>query len=357
MEPEDDEEHQTMAEKEAWLRAHGVEIETPAERRQKAEDVANLQRLQQTGGEGETSSITRRVKYVRIPADETQPFEQLEAIIAADAAGDLLPDILRPRFAGGGSIDERMAREQAVRQLGAKGMELSGDALANATAEGATETFALVRPSATNGHCGVYMYLDEVGLLKQLPMNPRAMTLARECGFDNVQFFGDMFVGCVQAEPGPMTNADFTVKDLDSSSSWLKRAGAENFEYNKSMQQLQDAMREKGGMATAGFGGGGGGGKGMPGGEGEGYAWSQTDDEVEVSVDVPAGTKAKDVAVAFKPNAVTVKVGLAEAVSLPALYRSVRPDECTWTIEGGNKVIATLAKMDEQVWHQLEALE
>ena len=106
-----------------------------------------------------------------------------------------------------------------------------------------------------------------------------------------MQFYGDMFVGCVQAEPGPMTNGDFTVKDLDSSSDWLKRAGAENFEYNQSMQQLQDAMKEKGGMSSMGMGGGGDG--GMPGGEGEGYTWSQTDDEVEVCMDVPAGTKAK----------------------------------------------------------------
>ena len=52
----------------------------------------------------------------------------------------------------------------------------------------------------------------------------------------------------------------------------------------------------------------------------------------------------------------TVKVGLTETVCLPALYRKVRPDECTWTIEGGSKVIATLAKVDEEVWHQLDAM-
>ena len=57
-----------------------------------------------------------------------------------------------------------------------------------------------------------------------------------------------------------------------------------------------------------------------------------------------------------KPNAMTVKVGLTETVCLPALYRKVRPDECTWTIEGGSKVIATLAKVDEEVWHQLDAM-
>ena len=353
---DDEELHQTMEDKEAWLRAHGVEIETPEERRKKAEDAARLQKLQAQASDGDSgdSSITRRFKYVRVPADEGKPFEQLEAIVAADAAGDILPDILQPRFKGGGTIDERMAREQAVRQLGAKGMDLSADALANAAGAGSTETFALVRPSDTNGHRGVYLYLDEVGMLKGLAPNPRAMALARECGFDNVQFFGDMYVGSVQADPGPLANVDFTVKELDSGSEWLKRAGVENYQYNQSMQQLQDAMREKGGLAM----GGSGGDDGMPGGDSDGYSWSQTDDEVELSVDVPEGTKSRDVKVTFKPGALIVKVGLMETVSLPALYRKVRTDECTWTFEGGAKakVIVTLAKVDEQVWHQLEAL-
>ena len=55
-----------------------------------------------------------------------------------------------------------------------------------------------------------------------------------------------MFIGAVQSEPSPMHNADFTVRDLDSSAEWLRRAGSENFEYNQSMKQLQDAMRDKG---------------------------------------------------------------------------------------------------------------
>ena len=285
---------QTMADKEAWLRAHGVEIETPEERRLKAAEDAERRRLLRelqgsSGGsspgsdehpDGSGSSITRRFKYVRIPADDRQPFEQLEAIVGADAAGDLLPDILQERFVGGGDVDERTAREQAVRQLGAKGLELSTDSLIRATAAGATETFALVRASSTNGHRGVYLYLDEVGMLKKLPVNQRAMGLARECGFDNVSFYGDMFIGCVQAQPEPMRNDDFVVSELNSSSEWLKRASSENYQYNQSMQQLQDAMREKGGMQSVGMGGGGEG--GMPSGEGDGYSWSQTDDEVEV---------------------------------------------------------------------------
>jgi hypothetical protein len=76
----------------------------------------------------------------------------------------------------------QVAREQAFRQMGGKGLEISSDSLLNATAAGSTETFALVRPSSTNAHRGVYMYLDEVGLLKQLPPNPRAAAVAQACG-------------------------------------------------------------------------------------------------------------------------------------------------------------------------------
>ena len=75
-----------------------------------------------------------------------------------------------------------------MRQLGAKGLELSSSALENATKQGSAETFALVRPSATNGHRGVYLYLDEVGLLKSLPPTRAPAGLARACGFDGGQF-------------------------------------------------------------------------------------------------------------------------------------------------------------------------
>ena len=343
---------QTTAEKESWLRARGVEIESPEDRRKAAELKAKLAHpLDHVEG------VTRRVKYVKIPCDATLPFEQLEAILAHDAHGDILPDVLAPRFAGGGTIDSTAAREQAVRQLGAKGLELSQSALENATKQGSAETFALVRPSATNGHRGVYLYLDEVGLLKSLPPNARADELAKACGFDGVRFYGDMFVGAVQSEPSPMHNVDFFVRDLDSSAAWLRNAQSENFAHNQSMQQLQDAMREKGGM-VGGLGGGDDGGGGFPCGSGEGYAWTQTDDEVEVVVTVPAGTKARDVCVTFKPRALAVGLKGADGaplVSIDKTFRATRPDESTWTVEDA-RVVVTVAKMDEQVWHTLEGV-
>jgi hypothetical protein len=39
------------------------------------------------------------------------------------------------------------------------------------------------------------MYLDEVGVIKQLPPNPRANAIAQACGHASVSFFGDLYVG------------------------------------------------------------------------------------------------------------------------------------------------------------------
>lgn len=45
------------------------------------------------------------------------------------------------------------------------------------------------------------MYLDEVGVIKQLPPNPRANAIAMACGHaEAVQFFGDIFVGRIASQ-------------------------------------------------------------------------------------------------------------------------------------------------------------
>ena len=78
-------------------------------------------------------------------------------------------------------------------------------------------------------------------------------------------------------------------------------------------------------------------------------------------MNVPAGTKAKDVHVTFKPRSLTVGLKARrpprrEAFGFPdETFRATRPDESTWTMDG-ERVVVTVAKMDEQVWHELEGL-
>ena len=81
---------------------------------------------------------------------------------------------------------------------------------------------------------------------------------------------------------------------------------------------------------------------------------------VEVVVDAGEGTKAKDVWAVFRPDHVKVVVNGETKFEVggdkpPGLFRKVRPDDCTWTIESG-KVVVTLQKTDEQLWHDLIAV-
>ena len=51
--------------------------------------------------------------YVRVPADERQPTEELSA--STEVLGDALPDILKPHFAGGSIKNADGLRAECVR--------------------------------------------------------------------------------------------------------------------------------------------------------------------------------------------------------------------------------------------------
>ena len=358
----EEEENQTPAEREAWLRAHGVEIET-AEDRLRMENEAKRLR------EKEKSEPTRKLVCVKIPAEDSLPFEEVTLEVPMTKPGDVFPDLVKPYFIGGGDIDVNLAKQAATKQLGEEFASKSqnlGVSLAKETAMGSTETFALVRPSEKNGRKGVYIYLDEVGLLKGKPKNARASSLAASCGFPGTTFHGDVFVGAVQTEPQPMRSVDFTVKEMDSSAAWLKLAPMENAEYAMSMKELEKAMSEKGvgggpGLQRINMGGGGGNDDGaLPSGDGEGYRWEQNEDgEVEISVYVPENTSAKTISVGFRADSCVVsnKSEGKVIVQIDNLYNKIRPDECTWTIAGGskkNEVCVSLTKVnDDETWPAL----
>ena len=114
---------------------------------------------------------------MKIPCDDDEALEERTLTIGEGQPGDALPAALRTAFAGGGEVDAEKAKAEAVRALGARGMGISSEAIARETAGGSTETFALVRPSEANGWRGVYLYLDEVGMLKGLPIESKSGTI------------------------------------------------------------------------------------------------------------------------------------------------------------------------------------
>jgi hypothetical protein len=134
----------------------------------------------------DADGVTARFRYVKIPSDANHSIEEHEAAPdTTSAGGDQLPDLLRNVFAaaGGVPVDAQLARAEAARQLGAEqAAGLSTERIVAAAGAGKTETFALVHPSSTNGHRGVYLYVDEAGMLKDMPRNERAADLAARCG-------------------------------------------------------------------------------------------------------------------------------------------------------------------------------
>ena len=124
-----------------------------------------------------------------------------------------------------------VGRANVGRYAGTQAAGVSASALQSVSAQGSCEVYPLCRPGASNGHAGVYLYLDEVGMLKKLPpvracalsprplsarsafgvgsrrlarfclapQNNRCNALAKACGLDGLNFYGNMFIGRVRA--------------------------------------------------------------------------------------------------------------------------------------------------------------
>mmetsp|Transcript_9691 Transcript_9691/g.23385 ORF Transcript_9691/g.23385 Transcript_9691/m.23385 type:complete len:289 (+) Transcript_9691:2-868(+) len=275
----------------------------------------------------------------KFPADESKPYELITT--KGYVAEDCMLTLLKPMFAGG-AIDTETAKKTALAQMGQDVSTMGLNHLGDAADGGVVETFALVRPCKTNDQCGVYIYLDEVGMLKQLPPNPRARSLAAACSFHGADFFGDVYVGRTKCNPAPMRNIDFTLSDMDSSSPWLKRAAAENYDYGLGMAEIRDSIN-----AT------------NPGGaqqaedestvkNEDGFTWTQSEEDLEIVLDVGEGVKASAIKAQFKTQALSLTVGGDKKIDMD-LYDKVRPDDCNWTVSKG-KVVVTLEKVREGRW-------
>lgn len=332
----------TPDEKTAWLRSKGVFIETVEERKAAAEARKN----KKFDGAAGIYDIRPGMppppmsfKYVRVPCDDSVAFEEIQGH-GYDACDNFL-EMLKPQFAGG-NVDSEKAQRAAMQHLG-NSVPTLGDkglsTLTDAAEDGAVETFALVKPASSNKHTGVYIYLDEVGMLKGLPPNRRAAGIAKTCGFDDAQFFGDVFIGRVQITPSPMHNIDFCANDLDSGARWLKAATTENYDYNMGMRQISDTMADMRG---------GGGADNEVEKEEEGYKWSQDGDDLEITVDLESDVTKKDLKISFGQEKVSVKVKGETKIEL-TLFDKIRPDECNWTLSKG-KLTLTMEKQVSGSW-------
>jgi hypothetical protein len=201
----------------------------------------------------------------------------------------------------------------------------------------------------------VYIYLDEVGMLKKLPSNKRASQIGGACGYNPPPiFYGDIFVGRTRTKP-KMVNVDFEVGiDTVGNAEWMKRAVSENLAWQQGMNAATGRNADQVQPAHAGTDG--------AVAEESNFSWTQDEEEIELTVPIIITTEAaagsivnkKKIKVIYKPKVVTVSYQGEEIVRV-SLYESVDVDGCTWTLNNDKtRLIITCEKQDPgKIWPRI----
>ena len=170
-------------------------VETAEERRLKQiRDIMNEKDV--IDGEEEYKDVA----FVHVPHDESLPLRELTVRIPESGGRkDILLDHLKPFFSAlSKKVDLSLFRDQATKHFGTgeSPNQVSEEALKTVAEQGQVEVFCLVHPTPSNKFTAVNIYLDEVGMLKRLPLNKRAGEFAFKAGFNpQPSFYGDVFIG------------------------------------------------------------------------------------------------------------------------------------------------------------------
>jgi hypothetical protein len=268
--------------------------------------------------------------FVRIPADESEPVEEL----TASKDGGLEQDEL-----------VKYAKEYFRKQSSTNDFP-------------SCDIMALSIPLVTNGYQAVSLYSNNYGTV-QLEENKRATALVIACGHSLPQpVMGDIFVGRAHDdESKEWERLNFNALEADAKANWCRQArssgggGGQGGKSATAVSSLSNMMQQQLSAATGQgkappqiIGGGTNGMSetrnnmfGMDGASAvmeEWGSWTQSSDEVELKLPVNADIKAKDCQVIFKRQ--SLKVSVRNVVQLEGtLFGSVVPDDCTYTIESG----------------------
>ena len=279
--------------------------------------------------------------YVRIPVHDSEPLELLTATAATH--GDILSEMLKERFAGGtlGNLDGLAA------EFGEAALNEKMEALKFHASKGTVEMFALVRASKETlpvANAATFLYLDEMGALKSKPVNRRAGELAAACGLDvESPFLGDIYVGRCCIDP-LIHSVSVALAELEAGSPFLAQAPSENVMYAAAMKELESAKEAKqpsGGDGTGGTN------------AAAGYAWTQTAEDVEITISLPSGVTKTDIKVVIAAAFLRVTLAGGEGGWHIRLFKPIRPDETTWTVDKGSLVISA-EKHEALSWASLE---
>lgn len=367
-----------------FLKDRGVEISTfeerEADRKANATGVAPIfKQLSKLGlkdsDNDDNGDDEDGIKFVLIPHDESKAMRTVTLPASflkdGDHRGDVIPTFVKPYFgADKRRVDANLLQSQAAKQFSSGGSisgkdgkqvdlsNISASAMNAVAAEGSVETFCLTHPADTNDYTGVYIYLDEVGMLKKLPLNKRAGAIGGACGYHPAPiFYGDIFVGRTKTRP-KMVNVDFEAGiDTNGNAEWMRRAVSENLAWQQAMNEATgksssqlEQMKQPAHAGTDGSVA-----------QESNFSWTQDEEEIELTVPMPIGddttttaVNKKEVKVVYNPKVVTVSYKGEQVVRL-ALFESVDVDGCTWTLNNDKtKLIITCEKADSgKIWPRI----
>lgn len=191
--------------------------------------------------------MSSTVKYVLIPANESDPIRELELSVPAKLEDNLgaLTKALNAYYAaqtGGFTPEQREALISTMRKQVAEKNKDSpppDEAMLSQVALSQTvDIVQLLPPIAATEWVGVSMYVDDKGVAKELPTNRRASEVCTQCGL-SVQVLGDAFVARAWDDQEGYERQDFRASDLASDEAWVKAAR----QCNESRGSLDDAAR------------------------------------------------------------------------------------------------------------------
>jgi hypothetical protein len=334
----------------SFIQLQGIEVVTPQER--KASQIAAAMR-DDTSAANNNNNITETISFVVIPADASKPMEEHQYTCAITLNEDTLLKHIAPLFRSTTEeeeettvVDLTLLQQQQQQQplntmMGSQDLPtLSHETLQQVAKDTHIETFSLVHPTVSNQFTSVQFYLDEVGMLKRLPLNKRASDLALRAGYNPPPlFYGSIVVGRLKYEHGRKQNISFTLHSMNNAN-WLLAATSQNLEYQQQLNQATGTKREQ---------------PAIQGTDGQAqveqdYEWTQTEEELEVRVkleQVPVNKK--DIQIKFAPQSLQV---IQPKMVLLSLFERIDVDSCTWTLDK-DTIVIRMEKQEAAFWPRI----
>jgi hypothetical protein len=180
-----------------------------------------------------TQARSREVKFCLVPADASQPVQELTFSETPGDIGGFVQHINALYARDGAKVDVEVFRQQVevqAQKSGGAPPAVSSDML-NKLALSQTVDIVHIMPALpANGWVGVYMYVDDKGIPKNLEKNRRASEFTAACGIPT-EVRGDAYISrlCDDQED-KFERLDFLTNEMTADAPWLKDARRYNEE-------------------------------------------------------------------------------------------------------------------------------